>query len=131
MAFLNTLKGVPMPPIKNVLKDTWQAAKQSMPDRQKQQQYEDPTSEYGGSSQVSQGSSQQRPHNVHFADSVGGESGQQIPTELNPLNPFRNQSGSASATNPFAEAQKGDSQYEETGFNQGDYNYQQGGFPAR
>lgn len=126
MAFLNNLKGAPMPPIKNVLKDAWQTAKQSMPDRQKQQQYEDPTSEYGGSSQVSQGSSQQRPHNVHFADSVG-ESGQQIPTELNPLNPFRNPNGSG--TNPFGEAAKGDFQYEETGFNQG--NYQEGGFPAR
>jgi solute carrier family 32 (vesicular inhibitory amino acid transporter) len=128
MAFLSNLKGAPMPSIKNVLKDTWQTAKQSMPDRQKQQQYEDPTSEYGGSSQVSQGSSQQRPHNVHFADSVG-ESGQQIPTELNPLNPFRNPNGSGSGTNPFGEAPKGDFQYEETGFNQGDY--QQGGFPAR
>lgn len=126
MAFLNNLKGTPMPPIKNVLKDAWQSAKQSIPDRQKQQQYEDPTSEYGGSSQVSQGSSQ-RPHNVTFADSVG-EPDQQRPTELNPLNPFR------SSTNPFGSEEqtaKGDSQYEETGFNQGDYNYQQGGFPAR
>lgn len=130
MAFLSNLKGAPMPPIKNVLKDAWQSAKQSIPDRQKQQQYEDPTSEYGGSSQISQGSSQQRPHNVHFADSVG-ESGQQIPTELNPLNPFKQANGT-SATNPFAsEASKGDYQYEETGFNQGDYNYQQGGFPQR
>jgi solute carrier family 32 (vesicular inhibitory amino acid transporter) len=128
MAFLNNLKGAPMPPIKNVLKDAWQTAKQSMPDKQRQQQYEDPTSEYGGSSQISQGSSQ-RPHNVHFADSVG-ESGQQIPTEMNPLNPFRNQS-EASGTNPFASEASGGYQYEETGFNQGDYNYQDGGFPAR
>lgn len=126
MAFLNSLKGAPMPPIKNVLKDAWQSAKQSIPDRQKQQQYEDPTSEYGGSSQISHGSSQ-RPHNVTFADSVG-ENDQQRPTELNPLNPFR------SSTNPFGNEEqtaKGDHQYEETGFNQGDYNYQQGGFPAR
>lgn len=127
MAFLNSLKGAPMPPIKNVLKDAWQSAKQSIPDRQKKQQYEDPTSEYGGSSQVSQGSSQ-RPHNVTFADSVG-EPDQQRPTELNPLNPFR------SSTNPFGNEEqtaKGDAyQYEETGFNQGDSNYQQGGFPAR
>lgn len=126
MSFLNNIKGAPMPPIKNVLKDAWQSAKQSIPDRQKQQQYEDPTSEYGGSSQVSQGSSQ-RPQNVTFADSVG-EPDQQRPTELNPLNPFR------SSTNPFGSEEqtaKGDQQYEETGFNQGDYNYQQGGFPAR
>ena len=130
MAFLNSLKGAPMPPIKNVLKDAWQTAKQSMPDRQRQQQYDDPTSEYGGSSQVSQGSSaQQRPHNVHFADSVG-ESGQQIPTELNPLNPFKNPNG-ASSTNPFGEAANSGYQYEETGFNQSDRNYQDGGFPAR
>jgi solute carrier family 32 (vesicular inhibitory amino acid transporter) len=129
MAFLNTLKSAPMPPIKNVLKDAWQTAKQSMPDRQRQQQYEDPTSEYGGSSQVSHGSSQQRPHNVHFADSVG-ENGQQIPTELNPLNPFKNPS--VSATNPFGEAaSSGGYQYEETGFNQSDQNYQDGGFPPR
>lgn len=126
MAFLNNLKGAPMPPIKNVLKDAWQTAKQSMPDRQRQQQYEDPTSEYGGSSQVSHGSSQQRPHNVTFADSIE-ESGQQRPTELNPLNPFRNPNGFG------AEEQSGQSgfQYEETGFNQGEYNYQQGGFPVK
>lgn len=117
-----------MPPIKNVLKDAWQTAKQSMPDRQKQQQYEDPTSEYGGSSQISHGSSQQRPHNVTFADSVGDP--QQPPTELNPLNPFR--SANPSGSNPFGQPEqsdKGEYQYEETGFNQGDY--QQGGFPAR
>lgn len=126
MAFLNNLQGVPMPPIKNVLKDAWTSAKQSIPDRQKQQQYEDPTSEYGGSSAISQGSSQQRPHNVTFAD----EQGQQPPTELNPLNPFRN---NVSASNPFGGGMesKGDYQYEETGFNQGEYNYQAGGFPAR
>jgi solute carrier family 32 (vesicular inhibitory amino acid transporter) len=127
MAFLNNLKGAPMPPIKNVLKDAWQSAKQSIPDRQRQQQYEDPTSEYGGSSQVSHGSSQQRPHNVTFADSVE-EQGQQRPTELNPLNPFRNQ---PNGNNPFGQPEeqgmKGDYQYEETGFN----SYQEGGFPAR
>lgn len=116
-----------MPPIKNVLKDAWQSAKQSIPDRQRQQQYEDPTSEYGGSSQVSHGSSQQRgPHNVTFADTVD-EPGQQPPTELNPLNPFRNQ---VSSSNPFGNADmmaKGEYQsYEETGFN-----YQDGGFPQR
>lgn len=128
MAFLNNLQGVPMPPIKNVLKDAWQSAKQSIPDRQKQQQYEDPTSEYGGSSAISQGSSQQRPHNVTFADSVD-QHGQQPPTELNPLNPFRS---NVSATNPFGgQESKGDYQCEETGFNQGEYNYQAGGFPAR
>jgi solute carrier family 32 (vesicular inhibitory amino acid transporter) len=128
MAFLNNLKGAPMPPIKNVLKDAWQSAKQSMPDRQRQQQYEDPTSEYGGSSQVSHGSSQQqpqRPHNVHFADGID-EPGQQRPTELNPLNPFR------SSTNPFGTANEETGngyQYEDTGFNQS--GYQDGGFPAR
>lgn len=128
MAFLNNLKGAPMPPIKNVLKDAWQSAKQSIPDRQKQQQYEDPTSEYGGSSAISQGSSQQRPHNVTFADTVQ-EQGQQPPTELNPLNPFRN---NVSSSNPFGgQESKGDYHCEETGFNQGEYNYQQGGFPAR
>lgn len=126
MAFLNNLKGAPMPPIKNVLKDAWQTAKESIPDRRKQQQYEDPTSEYGGSSQISHGSSQQRPHNVHFADSVE-EHGQERPTELNPLNPFRNPNGFGYDEQPA----KTDYQYEETGFNQGDYNYQQGGFPAR
>lgn len=128
MAFLNTVKGVPlqMPPIKNVLKDAWQSAKQQLPDKQKQQQYEDPTSEYGGSSQVSHGSSQ-RPHNVHFADSIGDESGQQRPTELNPLNPFRNPNGFGSDE----QTTQSGYQYEETGFNQGDNNYQQGGFSAR
>jgi vesicular inhibitory amino acid transporter len=125
MAFLNNLKGAPMPPIKNVLKDAWQQAKQSIPDRQKQQQYEDPTSEYGGSSQVSTQSSH-RPHNVHFADGIDQSGGDGPPTELNPLNPFRNPNGYEEQT------AKSDYQFEETGFNQGgDYNYQQGGFPAR
>lgn len=132
MAFLNNLKGAPMPPIKNVLKDAWQSAKQSMPDKQRQQQYEDPSSEYGGSSQISNQSSH-RPHNVHFADTV--EPGQpQHPTEMNPLNPFASGAGS----NPFRSGYdeqngKGDYQYEDTGFNQGEYGggYQQGGFPPR
>lgn len=140
MAFLNNLKGMPVPPIKNVLKDALQMAKESIPDRQRQHEYDDPTSEYGGSSQVSYGSSSARPHNVHFADSIGGGEGgggweqQQQPTELNPLNPFNTAgagaNGSASATNPFANLQQdgGDSYqgYQETSFN-----YQDGGFPPR
>lgn len=131
MAFLNNLKGAPMPPIKNVLKDAWQTAKQSLPDKQRQQQYEDPSSEYGGSSQISTQSSH-KPHNVHFADTV--ESGQQQPTEMNPLNPF-----AAGGSNPFKSGYGYDDQngkdgyqYEDTGFNQGEYGgYQQGGFPPR
>jgi vesicular inhibitory amino acid transporter len=125
MAFLNNLKGAPMPPIKNVLKDAWQQAKQTIPDRQKQQQYEDPTSEYGGSSQVSTQSSH-RPHNVHFADGIDQSGGYQpAPTELNPLNPFRNPNGFEEQTT------QSDYCFDETGFNQGDSSYQQGGFPAR
>lgn len=130
MSFLNNLKGAPMPPIKNVLKDAWQTAKQSLPDRQKQHEYQDPstTSEYGGSSQISTQSSHHArpPHNVHFADGID-ESGQK-PTELNPLNPFRNPNGYGYDDQS---AQQSSYQFEETGFNQGDYNYQQGGFPAR
>lgn len=133
MAFLNNLKGMPVPPIKNVLKDAWQTAKETIPDRQRQQEYDDPTSEYGGSSQVSYGSSvQQRPHNVHFADSVGGGGGfeqQQPPTELNPLNPFKNASSNGtSSTNPFNYTQDdgGAGYQQETSFN-----YQDGGFPPR
>lgn len=133
MSFLNNLKGAPMPPIKNVLKDAWQSAKQSMPDKQRQQQYEDPSSEYGGSSQLSTQSTTHRPHNVHFADSI--DPNQQHPTEMNPLNPFN----AAPAANPFRnglvgeDGIKSDYQYEETGFNQGEYGggYQQGGFPPR
>jgi len=124
MAFLNNLKSMPMPPIKNALNVAWQSAKQSLPTSNKQQQqYEDPSSDYGGSSNISHGSSQ-RPQNVRFADTVDEPAGQR-PTELNPLNPFRNPNG-------YVEEQstaKGDYQYEETGFNQGEYNYQQGGFP--
>lgn len=119
-----------MPPIKNVLKDAWQTAKQSLPDKQRQQQYEEPSSEYGGSSQISTQSSH-RPHNVHFADTV--ESGQQQPTEMNPLNPF-----ASAGSNPFKSGgygyddQNGGYQCEDTGFNQGEYGgYQQGGFPPR
>lgn len=143
MAFLNNIKGMPVPPIKNVLKDAWQTAKETIPDRQRQQEYDDPTSEYGGSSQVSYGSSsvQHRPpHNVHFADSVGGGGGgfeqQQQPTELNPLNPF-NMAGAGggnngvSATNPFSNLQQdgGDGSYQ--GYQETSFNYQDGGFPPR
>jgi solute carrier family 32 (vesicular inhibitory amino acid transporter) len=138
MAFLNNIRGMPMPPIKNVVKDVWQQAKESIPDRQRQAEYDDPTSEYGGSSQISHGSSaSQRPHNVHFADTVGGGGGfdQQPPTELNPLNPFKNASSNGtSSTNPFnyTDESTGGYQYQETPFNKGDYNYQDGGnFPPR
>jgi vesicular inhibitory amino acid transporter len=139
MAFLNNIKGMPVPPIKNVLKDVWQNAKESIPDRQRQE-YDDPTSEYGGSSQVSYGSSSARPHNVHFADSVGAGGGggweqQQQPTEMNPLNPF-NSAGAgangASATNPFANLQQqdgGDGSYQS--YQETSFNYQDGGFPPR
>jgi vesicular inhibitory amino acid transporter len=133
MAFLNNLKGAPMPPIKNVLKDAWQTAKQSLPDKQRQQQYEDPSSEYGGSSQISNQSSH-RPHNVTFADTV--ETNPQPPSELNPLNPFAS-GGAGGGSNPFKSGfgyeENGTNGYEDTGFNQGDYGggYQQGGFPPR
>lgn len=129
MAFLNNLKSAPLP-IKNVLNVAWQKAKQTLPDKHKQQQYEDPTSEYGGSSQISQGSSHQQPHhrgNVRFADSVD-EPGQQRPTELNPLNPFLNPNGYGGYDEKTI---KSDYQYEDTGFNQADSNYQHGGFPPR
>jgi hypothetical protein len=133
MSFLNNIKGAPMPPVKNIFKDALQMAKQSLPDLQKQQHYEDPTtSEYGGSSQISSHSSHHHrpPQTVHFADSVGDGQHQQAPTEMNPLNPFLNPNGYGYDDNS---ANKSDYQYEETGFNQGgDYgSYQQGGFPAR
>lgn len=129
MAFLNNLKSAQLPPIKNVLNVAWQTAKQTLPVKNKKQQYDDPTSEYGsqvGSSNISQGS--QRPQNVRFADTVDEQPAR--PHELNPLNPFNNPNGSYGG----AEQQNQDTsgyQYEETGFNQGEFNYQSGGFNQR
>jgi vesicular inhibitory amino acid transporter len=81
MAFLNhlnQLKSTPLPPIKNVLNVAWQTAKQTIPDKNKKQQYEEPSSDYGGSSQgapsvASHGSHRHIAHqHVSFADSVDG-----------------------------------------------------------
>lgn len=78
-SFLSNLKSAPMPPIKNVLNVAMQAGRQIIPNKNKnQQQYDDPTSEYGGSSQgapsVASQSSQKHISNQHvsFADSIDG-----------------------------------------------------------
>uniref|UniRef100_A0A8D8BZV9 (northern house mosquito) hypothetical protein n=1 Tax=Culex pipiens TaxID=7175 RepID=A0A8D8BZV9_CULPI len=136
MSFLNTMRSMPMPPVKNVLNVALQTARQVVPSKNKQNDYEQPQGDNmsggsGGGGSVSGVRSPPqvppRPQNVHFAESDGDTGGT---TELNPLNPF---------TNPKAYYQEGaeqpaPGQYQETGFNQPsdfDNGYQAGGYPKR
>uniref|UniRef100_A0A182SUB2 Uncharacterized protein n=1 Tax=Anopheles maculatus TaxID=74869 RepID=A0A182SUB2_9DIPT len=135
MAFLNNLRSVPLPPVKNMLNVALQTARQTIPAKQKQNGYEEPAGDsFGGppggpSGMRSPPQVPPRPQNVHFADTdAAGDTGGT--TEMNPLNPF---------TNPKAYYQEegteqpGTNQYQETGFNQGDFEngYQAGGYPPR
>ncbi|EDS34698.1 amino acid transporter [Culex quinquefasciatus] len=126
------MRSMPMPPVKNVLNVALQTARQVVPSKNKQNDYEQPQGDNmsggsgGGVSGVrSPPQVPPRPQNVHFAESDGDTGGT---TELNPLNPF---------TNPKAYYQEGaeqlaPGQYQETGFNQPsdfDNGYQAGGYP--
>lgn len=129
MSFLNNLRSMPLPPVKNVLNVAMQTARQTIPSKNKQSDYEQPDgADFGPSAGVrSPPQVPPRPQNVHFAETDGDTGGT---TELNPLNPF---------TNPKAYYQEGAEQpnagqYQETGFNQpSDFEngYQAGGYPRQ
>lgn len=62
MAFLNKIRSMPLPPVKNVLNVAMQTARQNIPG-QKKSEYEQP---YGPPPPVPP-----RPQNVRFADQEG------------------------------------------------------------
>lgn len=78
MSFLNTMRSMPMPPVKNVLNVALQTARQVVPSKNKQNDYEQPQGDNmsggsgGGVSGVrSPPQVPPRPQNVHFAESDG------------------------------------------------------------
>lgn len=73
MSFLNTLRSTPLPPVKNVLNVALQTARQTIPTKNKQNDYEQP-----GGEDIAPGGSMRappqvppRPQNVHFAEVDG------------------------------------------------------------
>lgn len=92
MAFLNKLRGLPMPPIKNVLNVAMQTARQTMPDKSKQSEYADPSMAGGGG--PTGPPIPPRPQSVRFADQegagAGGGGGGGYRNETHELNPFGN-----------------------------------------
>lgn len=70
MAFLNKLRGLPLPPIKNVLNVAMQTARQTIPDKSKQGDYADPSMGDGGGG-VGVPPVPPRPQSVRFADQPG------------------------------------------------------------
>lgn len=71
MAFLNKLRSLPMPPVKNVLNVAMQTARQTIPSNKKNSEYEDPS---GGQQQQPGGGPPPlppRPQSVRFADQQG------------------------------------------------------------
>ncbi|XP_058067416.1 vesicular inhibitory amino acid transporter isoform X2 [Anopheles bellator] len=137
MAFLNNLRSVPLPPVKNMLNVALQTARQTIPSKQKQNGYEEAAGDSfggpgaGGSGVRSPPQVPPRPQNVHFADADGGDAGGT--TEMNPLNPFTNPKAYYQEDGSSEQPGGGTNQYQETGFNQGDFEngYQAGGYPPR
>lgn len=70
MAFLNKLRSLPMPPVKNVLNVAMQTARQTIPSNKKNNEYEDPSGQQqppgGGPPPLPP-----RPQSVRFADQQG------------------------------------------------------------
>ena len=71
MAFLNTLKSIPLPPAKNLLNVALQTARQTLPGQKNKQEYEDPAASEHGSGGSGGSHLSHRPQNVRFAESVG------------------------------------------------------------
>uniref|UniRef100_A0A1B0DC91 Vesicular inhibitory amino acid transporter n=1 Tax=Phlebotomus papatasi TaxID=29031 RepID=A0A1B0DC91_PHLPP len=122
MSFLNQLRSVPLPPLKNVLNVAMQTARQTMPDAGKRADYQEPSQ--GGIHGGAPPPIPARPQSVRFADSEGVG-------ETHELNPFGNprdfvQNGSGEGGggyNPFT--QTADTSF--TGDYEGGYQ-QEGGF---
>lgn len=77
MAFLNKLRSLPLPPVKNVLNVAMQTARQTMPGKHQQKdEYEQPPGGVGGGSMDQAGGPGRppippRPQSVRFADQEG------------------------------------------------------------
>lgn len=64
MAFLNKVRSLPLPPVRNILNVALQTARQTMPEKPDKSAYEQP---HGGPPPVPP-----RPQNVRFADQPDG-----------------------------------------------------------
>lgn len=106
MAFLNKVRSLPLPPVKNILNVAVQTARQTIPEKNKGE-YEQPNGPQGQGPPVPP-----RPQNVRFADQ---QPDQQRRVEHHELNPF----GQPNSTNPFGQA-GAESFGQETSF-MGDY----------
>lgn len=70
MAFLNKLRSLPLPPVKNVLNVALQTARQTMPEKPKKGDYEEPPQgvDHNGPTRPAV---PPRPQSVRFADQQG------------------------------------------------------------
>lgn len=87
LAFLNKVRSLPIPPVKNFLNVAVQTARQNFPDKPNKEEYAEPN----GPPPVPP-----RPQNVHFSDEIQNQNQQQR-MEHHELNPFTN------STNPFGQ----------------------------
>lgn len=123
MSFLNHVRALPVPPIRNVLNVAWQTAKQTLPVKPKKNDYEEPNNT--GPPPVPP-----RPQSVRFADMEGVEPMH----ETHELNPFRNATNDYQPNGSHEGGGGGYNSMEDTGFNDGgdyDQGYQTGGFQNR
>lgn len=101
LAFLNKVRSVPLPPVKNILNVAMQTARQTMPENPNKGEYHEPNGT----------AIPPRPQNVNFSDET--HQSQPPPMEHHELNPFGN-------TNPFSGSIERSTNQESTSF-MGDY----------
>lgn len=89
LAFLNKVRSMPFPPVKNILNVAMQTARQTMPEKSNKEDYVEPN----GPPPVPP-----RPQNVHFSDEIQQSQPQKM--EHHELNPF-------GTTNPFNQCVNG------------------------
>lgn len=82
--FLNKVRSLPIPPVKNILNVAMQTARQNIPEKPNKCEYAEPN----GPPPIPS-----RPQNVHFSDEI--HQTQPMRMEHHELNPFNN------GTNPF------------------------------
>lgn len=75
MAFLNKLRSLPLPPVKNVLNVAMQTARQTMPEKPNKNEYEQPAGQQhgGGGPNGPPPAVPPRPQSVRFADQQGNQ----------------------------------------------------------
>lgn len=104
LTFLNKVRSLPLPPIKNILNVAVQTARQTMPEKPDKGDYVEPTDHVSPPVPP-------KPQNVHFSDEVQPTQPQRM--EHHELNPF-------GSTNPFSRNVGGTDVQECTSF-MGDY----------